>query len=338
MKNDTVGSNKKGKVEGIKMKGRFVFAIIFISFGLLSGCTSDALSEYLEAAKKTSNIEKGNIKLAIQAELDFETEGLSYEQKRDLSYFDQIDIESNTQFDSSAEAQKVISKTYFNFGGVGFDSVFYMNGDQAYLRMPIIDGYIRLDSFLQDKEEMAFSDSGDLFLPIYERWMEILGQEDVVKGEKTYVLTDQGQIKASTYSIVISRDQLKVLGDEMFKVLRDKRFFEMAVKEGYYKGEMKEEDIIAFVEEYAQRIVLESFEGNAYVDFDGRIVKEEYSLKLGFEEPNKGELKAIDLSLKMEHTMLGEELDFDFPVVEEDEWIKMDETNVESLLPEGIFN
>lgn len=183
-------SHRKSKDwSGVKKMKKLLFLIVgFMGLSLLAGCSSDSLSEYLEASEKTNTIEKGNTKMSLRADLDFETEGLSDKQMRELSYFDQIDIESNTQFDSSDEMEKVISKTYFNFGGVGFDSVFYMNGEQMFIQMPIIKDYIRLDSFfdsyLDNNEEGSFSSSEDLLRPFYERWMEILGEEDVVKGKR----------------------------------------------------------------------------------------------------------------------------------------------------------
>lgn len=322
---------------------KLLFLIVgFMGLSLLAGCSSDSLSEYLEASEKTNTIEKGNTKMSLRADLDFETEGLSDKQMRELSYFDQIDIESNTQFDSSDEMEKVISKTYFNFGGVGFDSVFYMNGEQMFIQMPIIKDYIRLDSFfdsyLDNNEEGSFSSSEDLLRPFYERWMEILGEEDVVKGKKTYVLTDEGQIKASTYSISISKEQLKDLSNEMLKVLKDKRFFELVQKGAYYEGDLNEAQMLDLIEEYTNRVTLEGFEGNVYVDFDGLIVKKGYHLSLGMNDTKVGELKGIDLSFELEYANLGEEQVFQFPTVKEDEWLKVEDANIESLLPEGLLN
>lgn len=93
------------------------------------------------------------------------------------------------------------------------------------------------------------------------------------KGKKTYVLTDEGQIKASTYSISISKEQLKDLSNEMLKVLKDKRFFELVQKGAYYEGDLNEAQMLDLIEEYTNRVTLEGFEGNVYVDFDGLIVK-----------------------------------------------------------------
>lgn len=51
-----------------------------------------------------------------------------------------------------------------------------------------------------------------------------------------------------------------------------------------------------------------------------------------------GELKGIDLSFELEYANLGEEQVFQFPTVKEDEWLKVEDANIESLLPEGLLN
>lgn len=318
-------------------------SIILALLLLLTGCSTDDLGDYKKAIEKTNSIERGNVNVSVTTNIEFVTEGLTESQKRDLSYFDQIEFDMKAQYDSTDGTDRVIASSYYNFGGMGFDSTFYIDGSNMYMKMPIIDGYISFNPENLDKQKsfVINEDSYDtIFKSILEKWNELLKQEDVFKGKKTYLLTEEGQIKTTTYTIEASEEQLKALGDEMVRVIKEEGIIVAFLKEGFKGQEIEdinEEEVLTTIEGYVARLVLEGFKGVAYVDFDGRLIKEEYKLQLGWTDSKKGEPRSVEIAFSTEHSKLGEEQVFDFPTIEEDEWIDMEDLDQQSIFPEDIF-
>lgn len=318
-----------------------IIIVLLATLVLLTGCSSDALADYKKAIKKTGDIEKGNMNISSKVSLDFVKEGLSEDKIKTLNYFDEIEFAINTQYDFSDENKKVIAKSYYNIGGIGVDSIFYMDDLKMYIKLPIIKGYISLDDIETiGVKNNSFEEEGfmDFFDPIVDKWNEMLKQEDVFKGKKTYILTEEGQIKTTTYTIDASQEQLKALGDELVKLIKNENILEMFLKNSSFDNEIDKETIISKIEDHFSRLVLEGFNGNAYVDFDGRMIKQEFNIKLGLHDAKKGEPKFLEASFTMEYFNLGEEQIFDFPVIEENEWIDINKKDDQFIFPEYIFN
>lgn len=326
-----------------KMKKGIMLLMVLML--LITACTTDNLSDYKNAIKKTEEIDKGRMNLSIKTALEFKTEGLTDSQIRDLSYFEQMEFAMDVQYDDSSDKEKVIAKSYCNFGGMGFDMGFYFNGEKAYMKMPIIEKYMSLDDFDTTKQEEQLNGESyeNLFQPILNKWNELLQQENVFKGKKTYVLTDEGQIKTTTYTIEASEEQLKAIGDELIRVIKEEEVVESFIRDGMKNNNFSGvEDIdpaivIKHMEEYVERMVLESFKGTAYVDFDGRLIKEIYEVQINWLDAKKGEPISVNIEFENNYSHLGEEQVFEFPTVKEDEWINFEDLNQESFFPEGIF-
>ncbi len=311
--------------------------IIFIAFTVLlfSGCSSNDLQDYKNAISKTESIEKGKINIDIQTKLDYATEGLTQKQVRDLSYFDQIELAISAIYDSSSQEEKVIAKSYYNFGGMGFDSVFYMMGSDMYLKMPVIDGYISLDKemlgSIENKSNIIDRDiMKKVWGPLSSKWNEILQEKDVFKGEKSYILTEEGQIKTKTYTIEASQKQLNQLAEEFLKTLEEEEIIEMLIDTNkdtqlFKDNEIDEQEILDNMNNYIYKMVLEEFKGKAYVDFDERLIKEEFYIRMSWKQPEKGMPKSMELTVTTEYLNLGKEQSFEFPAVSEDEWLNLEE-------------
>lgn len=323
---------------------KVIITLVLLMF-LMTACATDDLGDYKKAIEKTEDIDKGRMNLSINTGIDFNTEGLTDAEIRDLSYFDQMEFALDVQYDRSNGTEKAIAKSYYNFGGMGFDMGFYFNDEEAYMKVPIIDKYVSLKELEVSENESQYDEEmcEKVLKPIFKKWNELLQQENVFKGKKTYVLTDEGQIKTTTYTIEASEEQLKALGDEMVRVIKEEELIESLIREGMknksFEGveEIDPEEVVKYMEEYIDRMVLEGFKGTAYVDFDGRLIKEAYQVQISWIDSKKGEPISIDISFENKYSNLGEEQVFEFPVVKEDEWIDFEDFNQESIFPDGVF-
>lgn len=323
---------------------KIVFLLMSIMLSL-TACAKDDLASYKEAIEKTESIERGRMNLSIKTDLEFNTEGLSETEIRDLSYFDQMEFALDIQYDESDEKDKAIVKSYYNFGGMGFDMSFYFDGEQGYMKMPIIEKYISFSDLDFEEQQNKFDEDSysRLVEPLVNKWNELLQQENVFKGKKTYVLTNEGQIKTTTYSIEASEEQLKALGDEVIRVIKEEEIIETFIKQGMKNNDFAEldgidtQEIIEQMEAYVGRMALESFSGMAYVDFDGRVIKEVYEAKIIWIDTKKGEPTSVKIYFESKYSDLGKEQIFDYPTIQEDEWIKLEDLDKEAFFPEGVF-
>lgn len=313
--------------------------VVMLAVLLFTGCASNDLQDYKNAIAKTQSIEKGKINIDINTKMDYVTEGLTQKQLRALSYFDQIELAISAIYDSSDQEEKLIARSYYNLGGMGLDSVFYMNGSDMYLKMPIIDGYIALDkegieaignqSNTIDKDIMK-----KIWEPMSSKWNEILQEKDVFKGEKSYILTEEGQIKTKTYTIEATQQQLDQLAQEFIKTLEKEEVIKKIINTNenanFIKdNEIDEQELLGNIKDYISRMALEEFKGIAYVDFDDRLIKEEFVIKISWENPEKGTPRSMELTIATEYLNLGKEQSFDFPKISEDEWLKPEEIGEE---------
>lgn len=293
---------------------------------VLTGCSTNDMQAYFDAMELTDQEVTGRNEIELYAELEFNEEGLDADELRNLSYFDVIHLRYQDKYDYSDSNELMAGHMYYNLGGLGLDMSIYMHDGMLYMKMPVQDMYMDMSSELGETESHELTEEQEMYMgvvtPFIEEWQNILRTDDIVKGEKTYVLTEEGQIKATTYEITIDEEQLKILTESMTDSLSSEGFIENNFTNN---GEsLTEEEIETVKEEFSEvfnQVLIESFIGTAFVDYDGRMVRQTFEFVLDFGDVSPGQLKRIDGSFTMEITELGEEQEFDFPEVSEDQWI-----------------
>lgn len=322
-----------------KAKSYIIFSLMFIIVFLSTACNySKGIEDYKKAVIKTDSIEKGTIIIEANMDIEFEKAGLSQDEIKELSYFDNIIFLMDQQYDySNKDNHKIISKNYYNFGGMGFDSIFYMNGTESFIEIPIVGQYVKIDTkdFVIEEDNLP---EENYMVDFISEWNKVLNKEDVITGKKAYIITDEGQIKTTTYSINITTEQIKVLLDKLLVSLEKEQIVDEIIK-------MQEDinvnkvEILNEMKEFISKIKVEGFKGKAYVDFDGRLVKHEFSTVINMIDPKVKEPKKISIRFEISHTNLGKEQEFDFPVINDDDIIEVNEQmNFEEILPESFIN
>ena len=67
--------------------------VLMLTLGLifsLVGCNTDSLKEYKKAAEKTEQVEKGQSTGEFKMTMDFNTEGMSPEDIKELNYYKDV--------------------------------------------------------------------------------------------------------------------------------------------------------------------------------------------------------------------------------------------------------
>lgn len=318
-----------------------IIGIGLILILILSGCGGTDLASYQKAIEETGKFEQGEMGVRVDATLTFNEEGTTFEQQRDMSYYETIALEANVQFDASDGQLNYMSQTYYNFGGLGFDMTLYRDDEETLIEVPIIDKFIRVESegIEASTQELETEEIG-VFKALLDQWNKVLGEEDVLSGKKAYVMTDKGQIKTTTYKIKINDDQFQMLKESMLDIIGEEGVVEslLAQGQGYIESEMKADEVEKYLQVLLGDISLVSCEGEAFVDFDGRLVKQTISIDLANNLAEKGQVATMHFDYKITYDNLGNDIEIVMPDVAPEDLIESDGIeNIDSYLPEGLF-
>lgn len=305
---------------------RILTAILALLLAVsLAGCGTDSLEDYKRAVEKTEQIKKGQTAGEFSIEMDFNTEGMTAEQIKMLNYFKTIKGSFNIVSDD--EAEKAIFRNYLNMGGLGFDFDLFVNGEEVYMKLPVIGKYMRIDQaqaseFKHQVDEEARLISEESQEAINEKWLGLLTKEDVFKGRNMVLTTPDGEVKTTEYTIKLTDDQIKTLAADSMDIL----YGDAKLKENYeeyfrknVKG-MKDvsfEEILANIKENMKDYEVESFSYTAYVDIDGYIVNELIEFSMKVDNAGPASLARVSFRLDIKNWGINKEQKFDFPELTE---------------------
>jgi len=329
------------------IKKVLVLVLTLILILSLVGCNTDSLKEYKKAAEKTEQVDKGQSSGEFILTMDFNTEGMSPEEIKELNYYKDIEGSFNVTYDNNLE--KGIYRNYLNLGGLGFDYDIYCNSDEIFMKIPIVGKYMRLNPImtsLDSKENKSKNEdiiSEETVKTISANWLSLMNKEDVFKGKNIVLTTPDGEVKSTEYTIKLSDEQIKKLfSDSIDSVYKDENFKE------FYKNIQKNieslndktfEELYADVEGYISDYKVENFSYIAYVDIDGYIVNEKIQLDLSVDSKDESSLVGLNYSININNWDFNKEQSFEFPILTDDNTVTtndMDESG--SFIIEDMLN
>ncbi len=275
----------------MKIKAGLIVIVLLVI--TLFGCSSNSLIQYKDSIKKTDNISKGKTSINLTINSSYNYEGLDKKEAEKLSnYFNKIEIDSNITFDDTKEEMYLMM--YFNFGGLGYDSEVFVKGNETTVRIPIINKYIKIENEQeQNKDNELYNNINEKILkPIKDKWTEILLRENVVKGKKSILSTEDGDVKVIKYTITPSEEQMKELITFCFKTVAENK--EVLKDELTLIGSDNETDIETFISklgEELKKIETITLEQVVYIDIDGYITKDTVNFELYINNPEQGEAR-----------------------------------------------
>lgn len=302
----------------------------------LVACTKNDFDAYVRAVKKTDEIKRGQQSMDLKMSMDFNTEGLSIEEIKDLSYFKNLQSKFNLTFDN--DLNTTIGRNYFNFGGLGFDVTFYDNGEERFIKMPILGKYLVIDenlvnNYFEDKEikkEGKEYISEKTIEQLSRKWINTIKREDVFTGKDSVMTTPEGEVKVTEYIIKLTEEQFKKLLTESGDILLNDEKLKKAIEE-YVKKSGKEEYDFNFDEaigKFREGIEEGEFEGlsyTAFMDIDGYIVKETIEFNIRFSGEKYERMNGFEYYLEVNRWDIEKEQEFEFPELTEENIMDTDE-------------
>lgn len=324
---------------------RLLFAALALMLVIsLSACNTSSLEEYKQASEKTDRITRGKVSGEFATKIELNTENMTAEEIKELNYYKDMKGSFNVSYDD--EAGKSIFRNYLNMGGLGFDFEVFINGEEMFMKLPVVGKYMKLDEVeanvnVEENEEIISEETIDF---ITQKWISLMNDDDVFKGKDIVLTTPDGEVKTTEYVIKLNDQQIKTLVKESTDILsRDeklKSFYRKYVEKSSEESNVKSfESILAELKTGIDNYNIESFMYTAYVDIDGYIVNETFEISAAVIDPEEKNLKAISYKLNLNNFDINKEQYFDFPVLSNDNTLSVDEMD-ESMpdMMKDLFN
>lgn len=309
------------------MKKTIILVLLISLICGLVGCNKNDLAVYNEAIKKTDAIKKGQMSCDINIENEIDEEEMTVEELKNVSYIKKIRAVISTKYDW--EKDKLISNNYLNLGGVGYDSILYINGENIFFKIPFLGKYIDLSN-IQNKNQKS-PITKETMKRISEKWLEILGEKDVASGEKILLTTDDGEVKAKQFTINLKDEQLREFINYALDTLEEDERFSNFVKDVIISSsdDVKEFNAKSFLDSLKEVVNNSenlSFKYDAFIDIDNYKIEENIGISL---EPQQGEIKKQQINIVTKHWNIEKEQKFEFPSLTKENTIKGDDMNSE---------
>lgn len=333
-----------------KIKKSISVMLILIVILSLSACNTDSLREYKNAAEKTEQIKRGHTSGEFSLSMDFNTDGMTDEELKNVNYYKDIKGSYDAVFDN--EAEKVIYRNYLNLGGLGFDYDMYFNGDEMLMKLPVVGKYIKLNDLSNSASEQNKSISEDMDKKniisqetvdgISNSWVNLIKRDDVFKGKNIVLTTPDGEVKTKEYTIKLTDEQIKQLFTECIELISKdeklKNFYDEFKKNIEPLSDTTFEEQIKKIREQKDDFKVENFNYIAHVDIDGYIVNETVELKLSIKDKGKGSMIGLNYKLDTKNWDINKEQSFDFPIVTDENTLKTDDLKDNKLfMIEDLF-
>ena len=284
--------------------------IVSLVLLLVVGCSDQSYEEYQKAVEKTENVQKGKYSIEVSYQTNFNEEVLSIEDFKEASKFSDIKLSGVSIFDHSNKGLNFFGN--LEGGNLGLDLEYYQKNDKKYLKIPILGKYIDVADFNPDdfSEEMIFNSDENIGIKIDEAsfeavgnlWSDAILEENVFKGKKSLLETPDGDVKVTEYAIEFSDELLKRLINETMVILD-------------LSDEIMQMD----------QISVDAFKYIAFVDIDGYIIQENFSMSYLMEAV--AEVKSGEFKFEITNYDLNKEQKIEMPEINEDMLLDLDKMN-----------
>ncbi|MDR7869851.1 MAG: hypothetical protein RIN55_03275 [Tissierellaceae bacterium] len=318
----------------------FVLVLLMIS---ITACSGSNLENYVAAIEKTNSMVKGSDSMEMSIVTKYNTVGLEEDVQKLIQSFEQSKFTMTGSFDNDLKKSRKIG--YLNYGNLGFDFNIYGVDDAYYIEPFFLElkdhRYIEfsLDEFKVPESEIP----SEFFQEIGKKWNEIISEENVMRGEKVLVTTDDGEIKSREFTITLNEEQLKEFilyiielfeeNGEYLNIMDQVTYIETDVELTEEDKENLYRDLFTGLKDFIDKSDDLNLFYKAYIDIDGYVVQEDIEFNMGNEAGKAGELINLSFSMVTKYWDIEKEQDLDFDITSFDNSIRFDKLNLEELMP-----
>lgn len=326
------------------MKKYLMLLLILVLSLSLVACSGSDLENYRLAMEKTDNLTKASESMEIKVEAGYNTHGLDEDLLRVLESFQNMTFTLKGGFDKAQN--KSMKSGYLNFGDFGYDFNVYEIEDKTYIEPFFLNlkDHRYIEVSMEDFEKPEDNLSMGMLEKISDKWNEIINEENVIKGEKVLITTDDGEVKSSEFTINLNDEQLKEFLLYVIELVEENdEYLNIMGQTTYIKDEVE------LTEKEKEEIYKEAFEGlkdflrtsenlnlfyKAYIDVDNYVVQEDVRFSMDNDNPSPGELINFEFTMTNKYWNIDKDQELDFSLPSPGNSIKMDDLDLEELIPQ----
>lgn len=326
------------------MKKYLLLLLILVLSLSLVACSGSALENYQQAMEKTDNMTRASESMEIKVEAEYNTDGLDEDVLKVIESFQNMTFTLKGSFDN--ELNKSMNSGYLTYGDFGYDFNIYGIEDKTYIEPFFLN--LRDHRYIEVSMEDFEKSEDDLSMKMFEKtgdkWNEIINEENVMKGEKVLVTTDDGEVKSSEFTITLNDEQLKEFLLYVIELFEENdEYLNIMGETTYIKDEVE------LTEEEKEEIYKEAFEVlkdflrnsenlnlfyKAYIDVDNYVVQEDVRFIMDNDGSGSGELISLEFTMTNKYWNIEKDQELDFDLPRPDNSIKLEDLNLEELIPQ----
>ncbi|MFP4457306.1 MAG: hypothetical protein ACLFPS_06570 [Clostridia bacterium] len=295
------------------MKRIITILAVLIMLLAITACSENAIEVYKIANQNTEELNSGKTKTTVIVNNQFEKSNLEPDQIEELENLKNIEFSATISFNNDENISE--TNLYYKYGNVGYDFLIYSLEERVYIKFPMQSKFVDFSTFTTnfDENEIEKSFNQEIFSLINDKWLEMLEKDNVVRGNKSVMETEDGDVKVTEYAIEPSQDQLFVFLYDVVQILNDNKD-----SLEYFIEFDQEQPLELYVEDIMNEIENVSFSYRAYIDIDNYLVNE--SIKLHFE---LNDVKT-DVSIDIDYWDNNKDQNIQLPNFNEDNLIDFD--------------
>ncbi|WP_105615862.1 hypothetical protein [Vallitalea okinawensis] len=307
---------------------RIVALILLLSIFLTSCQVKEPLRSYSEAIERTEAVDQGQSFISIEVEN-------TYREGKEIDFGDQLQFQIYSQYDfTDSKNEQLETHSYIDVGDLGMDFSFYLKGNDIFIKLPFDENYLIIHDNTMNQEVATMQDEEIftiIFQPFMEKWLEVLQEENVVRGEKTIMTTEDGDVKATKYTIQLNEEQLQTLVTVLSSILKSNSELILSTVNNYAEFVLTEEEFIQLIDDLKSELLKSdmSITAMSYINADGFVIDTSIEYTVLYENAEMP-LKSQVYTIRMEQWDIYNEQDFNFPELTDDNSLSMDEFQKET--------
>ncbi len=312
------------------MKRLLVVWLTLVVF--LVGCQASGYEAYEEAVAKTETIERAKSITEMNMSYTFNDEGLSEEVKRQLNNFKDVGFESTTSYDSALEATAM--DLFISLGGMGFSSEFIKVGQEAVIKMPVLEKYMTLAELQKFNEASNTAPvdynnmvTAETIEQIEKDWNDMVLSGQVVRGEKDILETPEGAVRVTKYDISPDPQALTAFfrqtADMIMNDPQVQDYLEKTQAEASDQGASL--DLKAILSDWVDQVEIAKIQLVDYIDVDGYIVDETINFELQFTDAGPGSMTHMTFELHSKIYEINKDQNIQLPELNENNTLTVDQ-------------
>lgn len=314
------------------------FILILGSIFWLTGCVGgENYKEYIDAANKTDEISKGAQKIEVNITNTFNEEALkdmNISDQKMFSALEQVTLNISSRFDH-AKGQS-LSSVYYVYQGLGTDIKLYQKSlDEMYLKLPFDSKMYQINQDIAkvNQEQVDFK---SLYLTIGRDWNNMLKSENIFRGEKSIITSEDGDVKATKFTVKPTSAQLiEFMGLLKSNVLSNDKMLMEYFGSFQEKGSIDSVTFEKFVDALFGSMTITHFEDVAYVNIDGYVIDEQIEIEIDYNNTSDftNLLRHQKITIKSNHWDIEKKQDLDFSDLNQSEIVPIDQLTKGSVTP-----